>query len=69
MNDRIGTCSICCGAVVSSGYGRSSAHCENCGAVPKALNVIEMERPLVAAPMSRIEDSYPHLGDLRKTWD
>ncbi len=45
MSERIGTCSLCGGPVVTTGYGHLSAHCTSCGALRKPA-VIEMERPL-----------------------
>lgn len=42
MTDRIGTCSLCGGPVVVSGY-LSSAHCDHCGALPVTLP----QRPVI----------------------
>jgi hypothetical protein len=50
MTDRIGTCSICGGSVVTSGY-MNATHCSKCGAVPAAApGVIPMVQPRMPQP-------------------
>lgn len=47
MDTRIGTCSECGGAVVTSGY-MNAVHCIKCGAIPRgAPGVIPMRQPSV----------------------
>jgi hypothetical protein len=68
MTDRIGTCSLCGGDVVTSGY-MGSTHCNRCGAIPKTP-VIPMVKPRMPKPahltwvedgkLSVIQDSQHH---------
>lgn len=68
MTDRIGTCSLCGGAVIPAGYMHQT-HCRDCGAIPRYSNdpapVIPMEQPRMPRPahLTWIEDS------LDPAWD
>lgn len=62
MENRIGTCSICGGPVVVPAMMiHSTPHCLSCGAIARNPHgpVIPMER----TPLSRIEDTPPHLWE------